>query len=119
MAALGKKLRTTEGGGMLFKCPGCNEPHLIRVGEGSGPRWTFNGNVESPTFAPSVLLKTGHYTSRHDGGECWCTWCDEDGQPSGFACVICHSFVRDGNIQFLSDSTHHLSGQTVPLPDFD
>jgi hypothetical protein len=29
----------------------------------------------------------------------------------------CHSFVTDGRIQFLSDSTHALAGQTVDLPE--
>jgi hypothetical protein len=33
--------------------------------------------------------------------------------------MVCHSFVRDGRIEFLSDSTHHLSGQTVELPEVD
>jgi hypothetical protein len=30
---------------------------------------------------------------------------------------VCHSFVTDGRIQFLSDCTHELAGQTVDLPD--
>lgn len=30
--------------------------------------------------------------------------------------AVCHSFIRDGQIQFLSDCTHALAGQTVPLP---
>ena len=33
--------------------------------------------------------------------------------PTPYAC---HSFVTDGRIQFLTDSTHTLAGQTVPLP---
>lgn len=32
---------------------------------------------------------------------------------------VCHSFVRDGRIQFLSDCTHKLANQTVDLPDID
>ncbi len=28
---------------------------------------------------------------------------------------VCHSFVTDGQIQFLGDCTHKLAGQTVPL----
>lgn len=31
---------------------------------------------------------------------------------------VCHSFVRDGQIQFCMDSTHELAGKTVDLPDF-
>lgn len=28
---------------------------------------------------------------------------------------ICHSFVRNGKIEFLSDCTHELAGKTVEL----
>lgn len=31
--------------------------------------------------------------------------------------IRCHSFVRNGMIEFLKDSEHHLAGKTVPLPD--
>jgi hypothetical protein len=51
-------------------------------------RWDFNGDYEKPTFSPSLLC-TGRKR--------------------------CHSFVRDGNIQFLSDCDHDLAGQTVPI----
>lgn len=30
---------------------------------------------------------------------------------------VCHSFVRDGRIEFLSDCTHALAGQTVELSE--
>lgn len=32
---------------------------------------------------------------------------------------VCHSFVTDGKIQFLSDCTHDLAGQTVDMVDID
>jgi hypothetical protein len=32
---------------------------------------------------------------------------------------LCHSFVRDGRIEFLSDCTHSLAGQTVELPEIE
>jgi hypothetical protein len=31
---------------------------------------------------------------------------------------VCHSFVRDGQIQFLGDCTHALKGQTVERPEW-
>ena len=31
---------------------------------------------------------------------------------------VCHSFVVNGQIQFLPDCTHALAGQTVPIPDW-
>lgn len=115
---LSSKLRAVEGGGLMFRCPGCEEPHMVTVGEGAGPRWGYNGNPDAPTFSPSVLVRSGHYVPGHTG-ECWCTWETEDGEKSGFGCYVCHSFVTDGRIQFLGDCSHALAGQTVDLPDFD
>lgn len=31
----------------------------------------------------------------------------------------CHMYIREGKIQFLSDCSHALAGQTVEMPDFD
>lgn len=117
MSALGSKLRKLEGGHVAFQCPGCGDRHVLRVEGDQRPRWTFNGNGDAPTFTPSVLAKSGHHVTGHNG-ECWCTWADEDGEPSGFSCYVCHSFVTDGRIRFLDDCTHALAGQTVDLPDF-
>ena len=58
-------------------------------------KWEFNGDMDKPTFSPSILSK----------------W------PGPGSVKICHSFVRDGKIQFLADCTHDLKGQTVDLPD--
>lgn len=98
MGALSTKLRNAEGGRLHFWCPGCDEMHGIQTGNGPGPRWTWNGNAERPTFAPSVLV----------------TWFEGEARTP----MRCHSFVRDGQIQFLNDCTHALKGQTVPLPDW-
>jgi hypothetical protein len=89
-------LRETDGL-ILFHCPGCDKDHAIQHGAGSGPRWTWNGNKEKPTFSPSVLVRQ--------------PWRNEPDR-------ICHSFVSDGNIQFLGDCTHKLAGQTVSLPPY-
>ena len=75
-----------------FYCPGCNDSHMIN------DTWGFNGDVDKPTFTPSVFV---HGHKRHE-------------QPDS---PDCHSFVTDGQIQFLGDSTHALAGQTVPLPN--
>lgn len=103
MAAISKKLRTAEGGRLMFWCPGCDGAHAVRIGEDAGPRWTWNGNVDRPTFSPSLLV-------RYNGADAD----TPDGIPS-----VCHSFVTDGRIQFLGDSTHALAGRTVDIPDFD
>lgn len=116
----GKKLNVLENNHLAFWCPGCKEAHVVRVldvgprgGENVGPCWGFNGNGDAPTFTPSVLVRSGHYVQpagKH---------CDRSGDPEWPCnCMCCHSFVTDGRIQFLSDCTHDLAGQTVDLPDW-
>lgn len=83
-----------------FECPGGCGSHRIIVKWGSksgrkGPEWSFNGNLECPTFQPSLLVQ----------------WENETGKR------VCHSFITNGKIQFCADSTHSLSGKTVDLVD--
>jgi hypothetical protein len=77
----------------LIFCPGCSCCH------GWNDRWGFDGNLDSPTVSPSLLVThLPNYENNqlmHNG--------------------VCHSFIRNGNISFLSDSTHKLAGQTVKL----
>jgi len=79
-----------------FRCPGCGSLHQIPT---AGPNaWRFNGNIDSPTFHPSLLV----------------TW----SKPGDDAFKkTCHSFVTNGMIQFLNDCTHKLAGQTVSLSE--
>lgn len=113
MGALGTKLRSLEGGRVAFMCPGCNTVHHVGIGTGAGPRWSYNGNPDAPTFTPSILVRTGHFVEPQG------KHCDKSGDPEWPCdCKRCHSFVTDGRIQFLSDCTHALAGQTVPLPDW-
>lgn len=113
MARLSAVLRSLAGNEVSFWCPGCDHAHAINHGPGG---WTWDGNAERPTFSPSVLVTGGHYTLGHEG-DCWCKFnAAHPEDPSGFKCERCHSFVRDGQIQFLADCTHALAGQTVPLP---
>ena len=56
MGAISSKLRNVAGGGLMFWCPGCDMAHEVRVGDGSGPRWGWNGDAARPTFTPSVLV---------------------------------------------------------------
>lgn len=84
----------------LFKCPGCECSHEVRVVEKDNNErqtWEWNGSMESPTFKPSILCHFGN----HQGHK------------------VCHSFVTDGKIQFLADCTHKLAGQTVDLPNVE
>lgn len=106
-----------------FRCPGCREVHSVSVGsisEHYPAVWTFNENVEKPTFSPSLLIRSGHYVPGHSEGECWCSYnAAHPDEPAPFSCSVCHSFVDNGQIQFLSDCTHALAGQTVELPEWE
>lgn len=88
---------------VIFFCPGCKCEHGVWTSKpaSNGARWNWNGDMVKPTFAPSLLITS--------------SWQTEAGQQRR----VCHSFVSDGQIQFLADSTHALAGQTVPLPPVD
>lgn len=89
-------------GAYKFKCPGCTFTHIVFTQRLPGRHcWSFNGNVDRPTFSPSLLVTM-------PGG------IGEDQKP-----FVCHSFVKDGHIEFLGDCTHDKAGQTVPLFDIE
>lgn len=92
---------------LAFHCPGCDAPHVCTIKEGlDRPAWGWNSNLDRPTLTPSVLVTTGLAVDP--------AFQPEPGDPP----EVCHSFVTDGRIQFLSDCTHALAGQTVDLPEF-
>jgi hypothetical protein len=118
MGLLSPILRNGEGGRVTFWCPGCNEAHSIPVDQAghNGARWGWNGSADAPTFTPSILVRSGHHVPNWKQGDgCWCDWSDREEFPD-LKCRVCHSFVTDGQIQFLGDCTHELAGQTVPIP---
>lgn len=92
---------------LMFECPGCKQNH------GINQNWQFNGDFERPTINPSILVRgtvpitDEEYERIMNGGKI---------TPKPF---VCHSFVHDGKIQFLSDCTHELAGQTVELEDIE
>lgn len=103
-------LDTARGPMLWFECPGCGENHGLPVGdETCHPRWTFNGNKQKPTITPSILSRsTVPITDEQHAA----LMRGDEVKPVD---VVCHSFVRDGQIQFLGDCTHALAGQTVSL----
>lgn len=86
-------------------CPACEHAVAIPVaglngelpGAPDGPYWEWDGNLERPTFDPSIL------------------------QSETRTMPKCHSYIRNGQWQFLSDCTHSMASKTVdmvPLPDW-
>lgn len=112
MGQASSKLRDMQDGLLCFWCPGCLDMHCVST-EGSSA-WGYNGNPDSPTFTPSIA--TWSNAKKETGPETgeWHWLRDAEGTPLAWRC---HSYVTDGQIQFLSDCTHALAGQTVPLPD--
>lgn len=98
---------------LVIQCPGCGHHHIptIKAGTYHKEVWDWNKSLDRPTISPSLLVRIGHYASGEKKENC--ELC-KDGHN---ICKRCHSFIRDGRIQFLSDCTHHLAGQTVELPD--
>lgn len=89
---------------LMFACPGCASTrddyeglHMLPItGDPTlRPTWAFDGNLELPTLSPSILTKFN--------------WAGVE--------YICHSFLTAGVFNFLTDSTHPLSGQQVPIPE--
>lgn len=79
-------------------CPGCKWMHHIAIDKpsGAGQQWQWDGNVNMPTYSPSILVQFNKF-------------CTE--------AFVCHSFIRNGQWEFLNDCTHELAGQTVSMVD--
>lgn len=84
-----KLLRNTDQGSAIYYCPGCKQYHQINS------TWTITGTDEEPTVNPSILVR-GYLNEQIQNG-------------------VCHSFIRKGKIEFLSDCSHELKGQTVSM----
>ena len=113
MGALSPILRSVEGGRVYFWCPGCNMAHQVRLSSDAGGNWGYNGNPDAPTFTPSILVTGTIRMSDAEHAEYMKTKILPEPVP-----FTCHSFVTDGQIQFLGDCTHALANQTVPIPSW-
>lgn len=102
MARLSPVLRMAEYGPAIW-CPACEHAHVFNaagMAPAGAPNWTFDGNAERPTFAPSMLVFSPEHT-------------DTRGKVHQRH-TICHSFVRPHRIS--QRLRHDLKGQTVDLP---
>lgn len=79
-----------------FFCPGCKFGHAVWTTKKNsvGAQWSFNGNMEKPSFQPSLLsFKTVNHPR-------------------------CHLFVTDGMLHFCADCEHEFAGKVVPMEPF-
>ena len=82
--------------GYLVRCPGCGVIHAlyVRAPNERGARWTFSGDIESPTFSPSLLHQKDNPNGR------------------------CHSFIKAGFFEYLPDCHHRLAGNRIEIPEW-
>ncbi len=100
------------GEAFWFWCPGCETHHSYRTKRYKGevredgktpvPLWTFNGDMEKPTFSAcppytASLLYAG--------------WQNQNGKMVG----RCHLYLVNGVLDFLADCDHKYKGTKVPL----
>jgi len=89
-----------------FWCPGCEDIHIV------SDAWQVTGAGASLTISPSILVYERKKLINED-----LEWDALLAPENVTMAPRCHSFVKDGHIEFLSDCTHDKAGQTVPLPD--
>ena len=82
-----------------FWCPGCEDWHYVPVSGAVGSTWRFDGNWDSPTLHPSILLEAATTT---EGRE---------------LTPRCHSWLVSGSLRFEPDCGHVLAGRTVEVPE--
>lgn len=86
---------------MAWYCPGCENMHPLP------DNWTFNGNLDAPTFSPSFKHSWKRFPSYTEAGI---------GVGESFT-HVCHYIVTDGKVNYCGDSMHGLAGQTIDMPD--
>lgn len=93
-----QKLDTEKGQpDYQFWCEGCECYHGVWTTSANSNKaiWLFNGDMVKPTFNPSILVRFPYKDKMN----------------------ICHSYVKEGKIQYLSDCTHKLASKTIELKD--
>jgi hypothetical protein len=85
--------------GYMWKCLGCDSHHVFYIAGKHHCFWQFDGNMEKPTFSPSLVCRWEHGEARIP--------------------KVCHVFVKNGMVEYLTDCTHHLAGKTIELPEME
>lgn len=75
--------------------------------------WSWNGDIEAPTLKPSILLTSTREITDEEADRITV------GEKLEIPKVRCHSWVNNGRVQFLDDSSHELAGRELPLEDVD
>ena len=86
-----------------FYCHGCKINHTYSIDDNG---WHFNGDIENPSFTPSLLNQTPILSNEII-----------DGKIVEKMKMInrCHLFVTNGKIHYCSDCDHEFAGKTMPM----
>ena len=110
-------LKTLSDGMVAFYCPGCECSHMV-----DPKRWAVD--MENDTIHPSVLIHENWTMPDDWDPETAPKDSDDNFITQGNGKILgaiktprCHSFVRNGKIQYLNDCTHALAGKTVDMEE--
>ena len=90
-----------------FWCPACEMHHHI------DDKWTID--LVNNTLSPSVLWESMNHRKHWKTDENGDYIFGKDNKVIGAKKIKCHSFVKNGTIQYLNDCTHELAGTTSPM----
>jgi hypothetical protein len=111
------KAALSSEGFVKYWCPGCVCMHVVpfKLAEtNSDVAWIFNNDFDKPTLIPSVLVYSYKTLINSDLPS------EELTKPENITVTPqCHSFVTNGQIKYLMDSTHRYSGMLVDMLDLE
>lgn len=87
-----RRMKDGKGAYYMHWCPGCKHAHTYPVGPVHTTNWNFDGNIDAPSFSPSMLI----FMPAHD----------DRPQES-----ICHYYLTAGVINYQPDCRHDLAGR--------
>jgi Family of unknown function (DUF6527) len=104
----------SEATHVRINMPGPSGLLILPVVQGNTTRaatvsWTWNGDMDKPTLRPSVLTN-GYF--RPTDAEYRALRSGEKIERRPYRC---HTWVNDGQAQFLDDCDHDLRGQTIDM----
>lgn len=98
------KVRDIGNGAFAFYCHGCGHEHVYYTKKDNPQRpcWQFNGDLNNPSFTPSLLNRWGTHVPGY--------------KPAGPEPVYndggtCHLYVTNGKINYCNDCTHGYNGK--------
>jgi hypothetical protein len=96
---MAKFMKEKDNEAYLFYCPACECAHRIQSDKTKTPCWEFNNDLDNPTVSPSIRVR--HYSNKLKKK------------------LNCHTFVKNGQIQYCSDCNHKFKNKTVEIPDWE